>query len=119
MVQLSSQLELFKNNIEEDLVNAIIYLRKEIRSCEKRIYKIEKTNIITKQRVSYDVALNPDGTINFTVESVRRKYIKIDELEKKAIYHTYKACYAYRADLENVYEHINLNMRLVCDSGNS
>ena len=116
MAQLNSQLELFVNNVEDELSIAILRLRKDVRVCEKNIYKIEKKIIRGKWQISYDVALNPNGTVNFRVESVRRKLIKILSLRKEALHHYYKAYYAYQDDLEMMYQYLNLKLRVVRDS---
>ena len=50
------QLQLFINNVEDELAAAIIRLRKDIRACEKNIYKTEKEIIICKQHVCHVVA---------------------------------------------------------------
>ena len=39
MAQLNLQLELFINNVEDELAIAIIRLRKDIRTCEKKYIK--------------------------------------------------------------------------------
>ena len=113
MVELSSQLELFFNNVEDELANAIIDLRKQIRACERKIYKAERRVIKDKQHVNHVVAINPDGTINFTVEKVRRKLNKVYSLRKEGLYHLYKAYYFYQDDLEILYQYINLYLRPV------
>ena len=77
------QLELFVNDVDSVTVKTIIHLRKQIRVCERKIYKLEKRVIQDKLRVSHVLALNPDGTINFKAESVRRKLNKVYSLLKK------------------------------------
>tara|TARA_Y100000768_G_scaffold336268_1_gene277842 strand:- start:40 stop:390 length:351 start_codon:yes stop_codon:yes gene_type:complete len=109
MDSISSQLELFNEIIDEDVANAVIYTRKKIRECERDIYKIEKKILLNKQRIFYDVAFNNDGTINLTVERVRRKLIKVDKLLEEALHHLHKAYIQYKNDLESLYEFINLN----------
>ena len=113
MADLTSQLELFINNVEGEVANAIIDLRKQIRACERKIYKAERGIIKDKQRVNHVIAINPDGTINFTVESVRRKLNKVYSLRKEGLYHLYKAYYFYQEDLEMLYQYINLYLRPV------
>ena len=116
MAQLNLQLELFINNVEDELAIAIIRLRKDIRACEKKIYKVEKKIIRGMCQIHYDIALNPDGKVNLRVESVRRKLIKVLSLRKQALHHFYKAYYGYQNDLEILYQYLNLNLRVVCDS---
>jgi hypothetical protein len=116
MAQLNSQLELFVNNVEDELSIAILRLRKDVRACEKNIYKIEKKIIRGMCQIHYDIALNPDGTVNLRVESVRRKLIKVLSLRKEALHHYYKAYYAYQNDLEILHQYLNLNLRVVFDS---
>ena len=107
------QLELFINDVDSDIAKTIIHLRKQIRLCERKIYKLEKQIIKDKQRVSHVLALNPDGTINFKVESVRRKLNKVYSLRKEALFHFYRAFYKYQDDLEILYQYINLYLRPV------
>ncbi|MDG2267427.1 MAG: hypothetical protein P8L69_00685 [Alphaproteobacteria bacterium] len=107
------QCELFINNVESEVAAAIIDLRKQIRACERKIYEAERRVIKDKQRVNHVVAINPDGTINFTVEKVRRKLNKVYSLRKEGLYHLYKAYYFYQDDLEILYQYINLYLRPV------
>ena len=109
MNQITQQLELLNDMIDEEVANAIIYTRKMIIECERDIYKMEKKILLNKQRIFYDVAYNGDGTINLTVEKVRRKLIRVDELLNEALYHLHKAYIEYKNDLKSLYEFINLN----------
>ena len=49
MNQITTQLELFNEIIDEEIANAIIYTRKKIKKCERDIYKQEKKILLNKQ----------------------------------------------------------------------
>lgn len=108
MNQITSQLQLFNEIIDQEIANAIIYTRKKIIECERGIYKIEKKILLNKQRIFYDVAFNSDGTINLTAERVRRKLIKVQGLLEESLYHYETAYIECNNDLKSLYEFINL-----------
>ena len=112
MNQITTQLELFNEIIDEEIANAIIYTRKKIKKCERDICKLEKKILLNKQRIFYDVAFNSDGTINLTVERVRRKLIKVDRLLEEALHHLHKAYNEYNNDLKSLYDFVNLRLCL-------